>query len=244
MNSLLRMTSLAALTLAVTAAGAFAQGGPGGPGGGGGFDPAMMRRFQQWREKHKFAFQVSGMVNAVARLANEQNAKLTQAQAKKIYAVLGPWTGKPAMNEDEAKNVLKSIKATLNVNQLNAVARIQAEQRNRMGRGGRGGGGGRGPGGGGPGGGGGGFGAARPGGGPGGGGRGPGGGGRGPGGGFQLPDKMNPLNTSNPRGGRMVKYSIDVIRAVSLGQKPPARPQFGRPGGPGAAPGRATVRRS
>jgi len=137
-------------------------------------------------------------LRALIEIDKDPKTKLTPAQAKKILAVLQPYRNKPKMTQDDAKNALKGIKAALNVNQLNAIARIEAERRNR--RGGPGGGGmGMRPGG--PGG--------APGGMPGGGaGARPGGPG-GPGGGFQMPDPsrmkdFNPFkpDTSTPWGQR------------------------------------------
>jgi hypothetical protein len=147
-------------------------GGPGGgsPGGGG------MAAFQKFREQHKYTFQLTRMLRGMNELDKDSATALTQPQAKSVLAVLKPWQTKPKMTQDDAKKVMKGIKAVLTSRQLNALSRVQDRGFGGGGRGGPGGG----PGGGGPGGGG--FGGP-PGGGPGGGGPGGGGFGGPPGGG-------------------------------------------------------------
>jgi hypothetical protein len=139
-------------------------GGPGGPGG------ARSAEFQKFRDQHKYTFQLQRMLRGINELDKDSATALTQPQAKQVLAVLKPWQTKPKMTQDDAKNVMKSVKKVLTTRQLNALSRVQDR-----GPGGRGG-----PGGGGPGGGG--FGGP-PGGGPGGGGPGGGGFGGPPGGG-------------------------------------------------------------
>jgi hypothetical protein len=188
------------LLLLITAVAAVAQPPP----GAGGFQmtPEMQRQreaWRKWREAHEYTFRLTNTLRALIEIDKDPKTKLTPAQAKKILAVLQPYRNKPKMTQDDAKNALKGIKAALNVNQLNAIARIEAERRNR--RGGPGGGGmGMRPGG--PGGALGGAPGARPGG---AGGR-PGGG---PGGNFRMPDPsqmkdFNPFkpDTSTPFGQR------------------------------------------
>ncbi len=189
------------LLLLITAVAAVAQPPP----GAGGFQmtPEMqkqMEAWRKWREAHKYTFQLTSTLRALIEIDKDPKTKLTPAQAKKILAVLQPYRNKPKMTQDDAKNALKGIKAALNVNQLNAIARIEAERRNR--RGGFGGpgagaGGGMGMRPGGPGG----APGPRPGGAPGAGGR--------PGGSFRMPDPsqmkdFNPFkpDTSTPWGQR------------------------------------------
>jgi hypothetical protein len=200
-----------ALLLLITAVAAVAQPPP----GAGGFQmtPEMQRRIEEWRkwrEAHKHTFQLTSTLRALAEIDKDPRTKLTPEQAKKVMAVLQPYRNKPKMTQEDAKNALKGIKAALNVNQLNAIARIEAERRNR--RGGTGGGGmGMRPGG--PGG--------APGGMPGGGaGARPGGPG-GPGGGFQMPDPsrmkdFNPFkpDTSTPFGQRSAQYWSDFFTGL------------------------------
>lgn len=131
----------------VTAVAAVAQPPP----GAGGFQmtPEMQRRIEEmrkWREAHRHTFQLTSTLRALQEIDKDPKTKLTPAQAKKILDVLQPYRNKPKMTQDDAKQALKGIKAALNVSQLNAIARIEAERRNR--RGGFGGPGG-GPGGGG-----------------------------------------------------------------------------------------------
>jgi hypothetical protein len=236
--------ALAVSALGLTGGVAFAQPPPGGGGPGGGFNPGMMRQFQQFREKHKYAFQLSGWLGALGRAHSEPGAAISASQAKRLIAVISPWSHKPEMSEDQAKGVMKSVKGVLTLNQLNAIAKIQAEQRQRMGGGGRGGFGGGGGGGFGGGGGGGGFrpgGGGPGGGGPGGGGPGGGGGfrpgGGGPGGGrpFQMPNKINPLSVDNQFGGQRNKQFLAALQNLAAG-KPAQFPRgrgFGGGGGRG-----------
>ncbi len=108
------------------------------PPGAGGFQmtPEMQRRmeeFRKWREAHRYTFQLTSTLRGLEELDKDQKTRLTPAQAKKILAVLQPLRNKPKMTQDDAKNALKQIKAALNVTQLNALARIEAERRNRRG---------------------------------------------------------------------------------------------------------------
>lgn len=128
------------LVMVVTAIAAVAQPPP----GAGGFQmtPEMQKRieeFRKWREAHRYTFQLTSTLWGLEVLDRDAKTKLTPAQAKKILAVLQPLRNKPKMTQDEAKNALKQIKAVLTVNQLNALARYEADRRNR--RGGPGGGG-------------------------------------------------------------------------------------------------------
>lgn len=108
------------------------------PPGAGGFQmtPEMQKRmeeFRKWREAHKYTFQLTSTLRGLEMLDKDAKTKLTPAQAKKILAVLQPLRNKPKMTQDDAKNALKQIKAALTVNQLNALARFEAERRNRRG---------------------------------------------------------------------------------------------------------------
>ena len=208
------------LLLLITAVAAVAQPPP----GAGGFQmtPEMQKQIEawrKWREAHKYTFQLTSTLRALIEIDKDQKTKLTPTQAKKILAVLQPYRNKPKMTQDDAKNALKGIKAALNVDQLNAIARIEAERRNR--RGGFGGpgagaGGGMGMRPGGPGGGPGGM----PRGGAGGAGARPGGPG-GPGGGFRMPDPsrmkdFNPFkpDTSTPFGQRAAQMWNEFFKGL------------------------------
>ena len=188
------------LLMVLTAIAAVAQPPP----GAGGFQmtPEMQRRmeeFRKWREAHRYTFQLTSTLRTLEELDKDQKTRLTPAQAKKILAVLQPLRNKPKMTQDDAKNALKQIKAALNVSQLNAMARIEAERRNRRGGpGGAGGGMGMRPGG--PGGAPGGAPGARPGGNNGARPGGPGGAGRPGGGQWQMPDPaaMKDFNPFKP----------------------------------------------
>lgn len=122
------------LVMVVTAIAAVAQPPP----GAGGFQmtPEMQKRmeeFRKWREAHRYTFQLTSTLRGLEVLDRDAKTKLTPAQAKKILAVLQPLRNKPKLTQDEAKNALKQIKAVLTVNQLNALARYEADRRNRRG---------------------------------------------------------------------------------------------------------------
>jgi hypothetical protein len=205
------------LLLVITAVAAIAQPPPGA--GGFQMSPEMQKRFEEmrkWREAHKYTFQLTSTLRALEEIDKDPKTKLTPAQAKKILAVLQPYRNKPKMTQDDAKNALKGIKAALTVDQLNAIARIEAERRNRRGGFGGPGGGGMGmrpggpgmPPGGAPG--------ARPGGAPGAGGR-PGA----PGGNFRMPDfsqmkDFNPFkpDTSTPFGQRAAQRWNEFFKGL------------------------------
>lgn len=186
--------STLALVAVVLAAPAFGQG----PGGFGQMTPeqrARMQQFQKWRDSHKNLMAVGRNLQAITYLESKPSTALTKDQAKKILAVLKTWRKKPAMTDDQAKQVNKQLTAPLNKAQITAM--VTMPRRNRAG-----GGGGMGPGGGGGRPGGMGMGAGAPGGRPGG----PGG----PGGNrprFQLPQAFNPLNPDGLPAGPMRERS-------------------------------------
>ena len=184
---------LAAATL-VGSAQAQGPGGFGRPGGGGGFQPppAMMAKLQawrQWRDNHKNVVALQRTLDAMARLEQDPQTKLTRPQAHAVLAVINKWKAKPALNDAQARIVNTQLTTPLNPIQIKAIASAP------QGRGGRGPGGGS-------------FGGGRgPGGGPGFGGGGRPGGPGGPGGSgprfdpasFPSPREYNPLNpVTNP----------------------------------------------
>lgn len=124
-------------------------GGPGGPGGG----PGMGGPFAQFREQHKYTFQLMTMVRHIGEIDKQPKYALTPDHAKRTIAILKPLRSRPKLTQDQAKTTLKALKAVFTADQLNAMARVQ-DRRPGMGGGpgGPGGPGGRGPGMGGPGG--------------------------------------------------------------------------------------------
>lgn len=158
---------------------------PGAPGG----DFARFRQqMEKFREQHKYTIQLTNTLAALREMDAGTKCPLTPDQAKKILAAIAPYKTKAKFTQDDAKTVLKNIKAVLTTKQLTELGQITKRMEERR----------RGPGAGGPGGGG--PGAGRPGGGgPGGEGARPGAGGP-PGGGerrrFSPPDfaKMKDYN--------------------------------------------------
>jgi len=105
---------VSAVLLAALAAGAaLAQG----PGGGG--------QSAQFREQHKYTFQLMQMVHHIAIIDKDPKHTLSAAQAKKTLAVLKPLRTKPKLTEDQAKQALKGLKKVFTVDQLNAMAKIK-----------------------------------------------------------------------------------------------------------------------
>jgi hypothetical protein len=60
---------------------------------------------------------------------------LTKDQAKKLLAIFQPLTKKEKLTADEAKEVLRKVKAVLKPDQLNALQRIQLPRFGRPGGG-------------------------------------------------------------------------------------------------------------
>jgi len=118
MKKLGKFAALALLTISAASA-AFAQA----PGAGG--NP----QFAQFREQHKFTFQLMQMVRHIGIIDRDPKYALTSAQAKKVVAVLKPLRTKPKLTEDQARDTLKSLKPIFTVKQLNGMAKIKAPPR-------------------------------------------------------------------------------------------------------------------
>lgn len=121
-------TAIFAILALIIASASFAQG-PGGPQSG---------PFAQFREEHKFTFQLSQMVRHIGEIDKDPKHALTPAQAKQVLAVLKPLRTQPKLTQDQAKQALKDLKRVFTVDQLNAMAKIKSPQR-RPGMGGPGG---------------------------------------------------------------------------------------------------------
>ncbi len=126
-KSIERVIALSVLTLLVAAA-SFAQGQ------GQGFG-----QFQQFREEHKYTFQLMQMVHHIGMINADPKHTLTPAQAKSVLSVIKPLSTKPKLTQDQAKQALKDLKKIFNVSQLNAMAKIKAPQRRMGSQGGPGG---------------------------------------------------------------------------------------------------------
>ncbi|MBI3946066.1 MAG: hypothetical protein HY321_09120 [Armatimonadetes bacterium] len=174
---------IVAAVLALGVAGAALAQGPGATNP----ERARMRQqMEKFREQHKYTVQVTSTLRAIGEMDEGTKCPLTPAQAKKVVAAIAPYKAKAKFTQDDAKTVLKGIKAALNTKQLTELGQITKRMEER-----------RGPGGGGPGGGG-------PGGGPGmrPGGGGPGGGGPGSGPPGARPGGGGPGGGSQPGGQR------------------------------------------
>jgi len=109
-----RLIAVAAVLAALIATSALAQG----PGSGGG-------QFGQFREQHKFTFQLMQMVRHVGEIDKDPKYALSPGQAKQVLGVLKPLRKKPRLTQDQAKQALKDLKKVFTVSQLNAMARIK-----------------------------------------------------------------------------------------------------------------------
>lgn len=83
----------------------------------------------QFRNEHKFTFQLMQMVRKIGEIDQNPKYALKPAQAKKILGVLKPLRSKPTLTQDQAKTAIKKVQAVLTVDQLNAMARIKERPR-------------------------------------------------------------------------------------------------------------------
>lgn len=124
-----RKLAVAAILTLFIASSCFAQGMMGG---------GQSDAFAQFREQHKFTFQLMQMVRHIGAINNDPRHTLSPGQAKRVLAILKPLKMKPKLTQDQAKQALKNLKKIFNVDQLNAMAKIKSPQR-RPGMGGQGG---------------------------------------------------------------------------------------------------------
>lgn len=102
-------------------------------------------QFAAMREKYKYTFQLMTMVRHIGDIDKDKKYTLTSSQAKQVLAILTPWRTKPKMTQDQAKDVMRKLKAVFTASQLNAMARIKPHFGQGPGQGGRPGGPGQGP---------------------------------------------------------------------------------------------------
>lgn len=114
-NAFARVSALTVLTLLVASA-SFAQMGGGG-------------QSSQFREEHKYTFQLMQMVHHIELIGQNPKYALTAAQAKQALAVLKPLSTKQKLTQDQAKQALKDLKKVFTVTQLNAMAKIKPPKR-------------------------------------------------------------------------------------------------------------------
>ncbi|MFA0731230.1 MAG: hypothetical protein HZLCBSQH_002143 [Candidatus Fervidibacterota bacterium] len=88
--------------------------------------PPANPQWQQFREQHKYHFQLQEMFYKIGELEKKGGqTALTKEQAKKLLDIFKPLTQKEKLTADEAKDALKRLKAVLRPDQLNALQRIQ-----------------------------------------------------------------------------------------------------------------------
>jgi hypothetical protein len=131
------------LTLAVVPA--LAQGPPpGGPPGG------MPPEFQKMRAQTQYRRQMRDQLRAISEINRNPATAVTPTQAKQLLAIVKPWTTKPAMTEENAKTIMRSVKKVMTARQLTAMSQVRPQRGFGGGPGGRRAGGGPGGPGGGP----------------------------------------------------------------------------------------------
>ncbi len=98
--------------------------------------PQMAAQWQQFREEHKYHFQLRETFLKLGELEKKGGqTALTKEQAKKLLALFQPLTKKEKLTADEAKDVLKKIRSILTADQMNALQRIQLPRMGRPGGG-------------------------------------------------------------------------------------------------------------
>jgi hypothetical protein len=151
-----------AVAMALSTAGALAQGPPGAGGPGGGQMPpefaAFRKKMEKFNANNKHFAALTRTLRSLGRLEEDPKTALTKDQAKKLLVIYKAWKPKPTMSNEQAKDVNKQINGILNIAQIKKLNTGGAGGPGgggggfRMGGGGGAGGGGGRPGGGGPGG--------------------------------------------------------------------------------------------
>ncbi|MHB9129549.1 MAG: hypothetical protein ACYDBB_00480 [Armatimonadota bacterium] len=98
------------------------SGGTGGAGGG---------RMSEFREAHKYTFQLSGLVRNIGRLEEDGKQALSKDQAKRLLVVLTPLKTKSKLTQDEAKETIKAVRAILSTAQRDEIAKMKPERQGR-----------------------------------------------------------------------------------------------------------------
>jgi hypothetical protein len=91
-----------------------------------------MQRMSQFRDEHKFTFQLLRITNGVRRLDTPPAPALSAAQARAILATLQPLRTRLTLSQDEAKSAVLAIQRTLTVEQRTVIAQ-QGERRRQSG---------------------------------------------------------------------------------------------------------------
>lgn len=83
------------------------------------FDPQKMAQF---RENHKYTFQLMRLVGNIGRLEREGKNPLTADQAKQILGVLTPLRSQKTLTQDDAKTAIRDVQKVLTEEQRNEIA--------------------------------------------------------------------------------------------------------------------------
>jgi len=116
-------------------------------GTGGGNPSAFREQMTQFREEHKYTFQLTRLVGNIGRLEQEGKNKLTPAQAKQLLGILQPLRTQPKLTQDDAKEAIRSLQAALTMDQRTEIGQMPERRFGGGNRGGQGGPGGQGMGG-------------------------------------------------------------------------------------------------
>lgn len=88
----------------------------------------------QFREEHKFTFQLIRVAGGLQRL-ERTNYPLSPEQAQRILAVLTPLQKKPKLSQEDARTAMKAVLSVLTVDQRTAMAEQPQRRRRRPGGG-------------------------------------------------------------------------------------------------------------
>ena len=106
--------------------GAQSSGGQaGGPGGGGG------GRGSQFREEHKWTFQLTRLVRNISRLDSDKKFPLAASQAKSVLGVLNPLRKQKTMDQEQAKTAIRQLQDILTEDQRTAISTMAPEHQFR-----------------------------------------------------------------------------------------------------------------
>jgi hypothetical protein len=93
-----------------------------GAAGGG---PAAMKQF---REDHKYTFQLVRLLNNISRLDKDGKYPLSKTQAKSLLDILLPLRTQGQMTQDDAKDTIKTVQIVLTIDQRTTIGEMPQRQ--------------------------------------------------------------------------------------------------------------------
>jgi hypothetical protein len=88
---------------------------------------------QKFMEQTKYKRQMREQLRAVAEINRDPSTALTPTQAKQLLTIVKPWSAKPKMTEEQAKQIMRSVKKVMTARQLNAMSRVRPQRRGGFG---------------------------------------------------------------------------------------------------------------